>query len=137
MELLAWRFRFENFFSRENPLVEALQRMQAKLLEQEPSSWDGAFCEDDCGKIERLRHWGAVQEGIHNLSRIQWRACKGSSRPGENLAMLMPSMLKLPRRSRAVAVAAQQHDEQWLFLSASPRNGASIHGQCLDRRAPT
>ena len=66
LEELAWDFRFGSAASI-NPLVGALQRMTNKLLETkllEPGDWAGAPCEDECGRIERLRHWGIKNAGF-------------------------------------------------------------------------
>ena len=66
LEELAWDFRFGSAASI-NPLVGALQRMTNKLLATkllEPGDWSGASCEDECGQIERLRHWGIKNAGL-------------------------------------------------------------------------
>ena len=66
LEELAWDFRFGRAAST-SPLVGALQRMTNKLLETkllEPGDWAGAPCEDECGRIERLRHWGIKNAGL-------------------------------------------------------------------------
>ena len=71
LEELAWDFRFGSGSlstgRSTSPLVGALQRMTNKLLETkllEPGDWAGASCEDECGRIERLRHWGIKNAGL-------------------------------------------------------------------------
>lgn len=54
LEALAWDFRF-GAAERANPLVGALKRLQAGLMNK---GLIGNLCKDECGQVERLRLWG-------------------------------------------------------------------------------
>jgi hypothetical protein len=105
LEALAWDFRFGS--DRAEPLVGALERLQARLMTDD--NWlTGTLCKDECGPVERIRLWGTRNDaGLLLVVGALYPPTPRLSAGVPSPCIIVPHPPMLPPRHAPICVALQ------------------------------